>query len=44
MTVLEKMDRLIYATRIDRIIFMKMPPRTLRWTPLIVIAALVGDM
>jgi hypothetical protein len=42
MTLLEKMDRLVYATRIDRILFMKMRPRTLRWTPLFVIAALVA--
>lgn len=42
MTLLGKMDRLVYATRLDRIIFMKMQPRTLRWTPLFVIAALVA--
>ena len=42
MTLLEKMDRLVYATRIDRILFRKMQPRTLRWTPLFVIAALVA--
>ena len=42
MTLPEKLDRLVYATRIDRIIFMKMRPRALRWTPLFVIAALVA--
>lgn len=41
MTVLGRMDRLVYATGIDRIIFMKMQPRSFRWTPLLVIAALV---
>ncbi|TGX52304.1 hypothetical protein E5A73_16040 [Sphingomonas gei] len=41
MTLLEKMDRLVYATRLDKIIFMKMPPRSFRWTPLLVIAAMV---
>jgi hypothetical protein len=35
------MDRLVYATGFDRIIFMKFQPRTFRWTPLLVIAALV---
>lgn len=42
MSLLERMDRLVYATRIDRIIFMKVQPRTLRWTPLFVLGALVG--
>jgi hypothetical protein len=41
MTVLEKMDRLVYATRLDRLIFMKFRPRSFRWSPLLVIAALV---
>lgn len=41
MTLLEKMDRLIYATRLDRIVFMKMQPRAFRWTPLLVIVALI---
>ncbi len=41
MTLLERMDRLVHATRIDRVIFMKMPPRSLRWTPLFVLVALV---
>ena len=40
MTLLEKMDRAVYATGIDRIIFRKIKPRTLRWTPLAVFAAL----
>jgi len=42
MTLLEKMDRLVYATGIDRILFMKMKPRTLRWTPLFVIAVMIA--
>jgi hypothetical protein len=41
MTLIEKMDRLVYATRLDRLIFMKFQPRPFRWTPLLVIAALV---
>ena len=42
MTLLEKMDRMVYATGIDRIIFRKIRPRTLRWSPLLVFAALVA--
>lgn len=42
MTLLKKMDRLVYATRLDRIIFMSAQPRTFRWTPLFVITALVA--
>jgi len=42
MTLLEKMDRLVYATGIDRIVFMKFKPRTLRWTPLLVFAVLIA--
>jgi len=42
MTLLKKMDRLVYATRLDRLIFMKFQPRTFRWMPLLVIAALVA--
>ncbi|HMI18579.1 MAG TPA: hypothetical protein VK533_03455 [Sphingomonas sp.] len=42
MTLLEKMDRAVYATGIDRIIFMKFKPRTLRWTPLVVLAVMVA--
>ena len=41
MTLLEKMDRAVYATGIDRILFMKTKPRTLRWSPLVVLAAMV---
>ena len=41
MTMLGKLDRVVYATGIDRIIFMKFQPRSFRWTPLLVIAALV---
>jgi hypothetical protein len=40
-TMLRKLDGLVYATGIDRIIFMKFQPRTFRWTPLLVIVALV---
>ena len=42
MTLLEKMDRAVYATGIDRIIFRKISPRPLRWTPLLVMAALIA--
>ena len=42
MTLLEKMDRAVYATGIDRIIFMKFKPRALRWTPLLAFATLVA--
>ena len=42
MTLLEKMDRLVYATGIDRFVFMKIKPRTLRWSPVIVIATLIA--
>lgn len=41
MTLLEKMDRAVYATGIDRIVFMKIKPRTLRFTPLLVFAMLI---
>jgi hypothetical protein len=42
MTLLEKMDRVVYATGIDRILFMKTRPRTLRWTPLFVMAVMIA--
>ena len=42
MNLLERMDRLVYATRIDRVIFMKIEPRAFRWIPLLVIAGLIG--
>lgn len=42
MTILGKMDQLVYATRIDRVLFRQIRPRTLRWTPLFVFAALIG--
>jgi hypothetical protein len=32
---------MVYATRLDRLIFMKGQPRSFRWTPLLVIAALI---
>ena len=40
MTLLKRMDRLVYATRLDRLIFMRFQPRTFRWSPLLVMAAL----
>ncbi len=42
MTLLAQMDRLVYATRLDRVLFRKIRPRTLRWTPLFVLAALIA--
>ena len=42
MTLLEKMDRAVYATGVDRIIFMKTRPRSLRWSPLLVLAAMAA--
>jgi hypothetical protein len=41
MNLLQRMDRFVYATRLDRIIFMKFQPRSFRWVPLFVMAALV---
>lgn len=42
MTLLEKMDRAVYATGIDRIIFRKFKPHSLRWLPLLAVLALIG--
>ncbi len=42
MTLLERMDRAVYATGIDRLIFMKVAPRRLRWAPLIACIALIA--
>jgi hypothetical protein len=42
MTPLQKMDRIVYATGIDRIIFRKFTPHRLRWTPLLPIAGLIA--
>ena len=42
MTLLRQLDRLVYASRLDRLLFMKMQPRTLRWTPLFVFGALIA--
>ena len=42
MTILGKMDQLVYATRIDRVLFRQIQPRTLRWTPLFVLATLIA--
>lgn len=41
MTLLKKMDDLVYATGIDKILFRKVQPRSLRWIPLPVLAALI---
>jgi hypothetical protein len=42
MSLLERMDRLVYATRLDRIIFRKVQPRTFRWVPLFVFGILIA--
>jgi hypothetical protein len=42
MTMLARMDSLVYATGFDRVLFMKMRPRTLRWSPLFVLVALIA--
>jgi hypothetical protein len=42
MNLLQRMDRLVYATRLDRLLFRKVQPRTFRWSPLLVIAALIA--
>jgi len=42
MTLLEKMDRAVYATGIPRILFMQLKPRALRWTPLFVMVLLAA--
>ena len=42
MSLLQRMDRLVYATRLDRVLFRQIRPRTLRWTPLFVFAALIA--
>jgi len=42
MTLLEKMDHLVYATRLDRIVFMKVEPRPFRWLPALVMLGLVA--
>ena len=41
MTILEQMDRLVYVTRLDKIIFVKRPARSFRWAPALVIAAMI---
>ena len=41
MSFLGKLDRLVYATGFDKLLFMKVEPRRYRWAPLFVIAALV---
>ena len=42
MTLLGKMDGIVYATRLDRILFRTVRPRTLRWTPVFVFVALIA--
>jgi uncharacterized membrane protein len=42
MSLLGQMDRVVYATRLDRLLFMRVQPRTFRWTPLFLIAALLA--
>ncbi len=42
MTLLERMDRFVHVTRLDRLAFLDPRPRTLRWMPLAVLAALIG--
>ena len=42
MTLLRRMDDLVYATRLDRVLFRKVRPRSLRWMPLFVLAALIA--
>jgi len=39
MTLLKKMDDLVYATGIDKILFRKVQPRSWRWIPLLVLTA-----
>ena len=41
-TLLEKMDRAVYATGIDKVLFRKTKPRTLRWSPVVVLVAMVA--
>jgi peptidoglycan/LPS O-acetylase OafA/YrhL len=36
------MDRAVYATGIDRLIFRRVKPHSLRWAPLFVLAAMIG--
>ncbi len=40
-TLLERMDRAVYWTGIDKILFRKTKPRNLRWTPVIALVAMV---
>lgn len=42
MNLLARMDSLVYATRLDRVLFRQIRPRTLRWTPLFVLAAVIA--
>lgn len=41
MTLLKMFDNLVYATRLDKLTSMRMPPRSFRWAPLLVVAAMV---
>lgn len=40
MTLLERMDNLIVASRLDRLLLRTIRPRTFRWTPVVVLATL----
>jgi hypothetical protein len=42
MTLLERMDSLIVASRLDRLLFRAIRPRTFRWTPIVLIVTLVA--
>lgn len=42
MSLLQRLDRLVHVTRLDRVLFRQIRPRTLRWTPLFVFMALIG--
>jgi len=42
MTLLERMDSLVVASRLDRLLFRTSRPRTFRWMPLMVIVVLVA--
>lgn len=41
MTLLQRLDHFVYATHLDRVLFRQIRPRTLRWTPLFVLAGLI---
>jgi hypothetical protein len=41
MNMLQRLDRIVYATGIDKILFRKVQPRSWRWVPLLVLASLL---